>query len=378
MKIQDIRILPLVESAPKGGWPPGGLPENNVYTLLEIITDQGVTGLGSIYTSARLVDGSLGVLRPHLIGELAVEPARVSEKLHQATFWQGRGGAITHTISGIDIALWDIFGKVTGQPVGRLLGGRYRERIKPYASLSMSRPDWLTRVEDAVDGGFKAVKIGWGRFGRESAATDEDLVKSAREIVGPDVELMVDAGGSGRYWPNSYKWALQTAEMLHDYNVVFFEESLRPDDLEGYVKLTEHAPLMITACEVLTRRQVFQPWIERRAVDAVQPDITKVGGLTEGHRIAMHAYDHGILTVPHGWNTAIGLVADLHLISAIPTARWVEYLTPTPYIEDLLETPFQLDADGLLQIPSAPGLGVKWNPEGIEKHSGMPLTPSDL
>jgi len=378
MKIQDIRILPLVESAPKGGWPPGGLPENNIYTLLEIITDQGVTGLGSIYTSAKLVDGSLGVLRPHLIGELAVEPARVSEKLHQATFWQGRGGAITHTISGIDIALWDIFGKVTGQPVGRLLGGRYRERIKPYASLSMSRPDWLTRVQDAVDRGFKAVKIGWGRFGRDSAATDEGLVKSARETVGPDVELLVDAGGSGRYWPNGYKWALQTAKMLCNYNVVFFEESLRPDDLEGYVKLAEHAPLMITACEVLTRRQAFQPWIERRAVDAVQPDVTKVGGLTEGHRIAMRAYDHGILTVPHGWNTAVGLVADLHLISAIPTARWVEYLTPTPYIEDLLDTPFKLDADGLIQIPDAPGLGVKWNPEGIEKHSGMTLTPSDL
>ena len=377
MKIKDIRTLPLVDAAPCGGWAQG-LPDDNVYTLVEVLTDQGVAGLGSVYTSARLVDGSLGILRRNLIGELAIEPARVSEKLHQSTFWQGRGGAITHTISGIDIALWDIFGKVTGQPVSRLLGGRYRERIKPYGSLSMSRPDWTDRLRDALGRGFKAIKIGWGRFGRESSKMDEDLVKTAREIAGPEVELMVDAGGSGRYWAHGYKWAIGTAKMLHDYGVVWFEEPLRPDDLEGYVRLTEHAPVSISGCEVLTRRQSFIPWIEGHAVDIVQPDVTKVGGLTEGHRIAMHAYDHSILTVPHGWNTAVGLAADLHLTAAVPEARWVEYLTPTPYIEDLVETPFQLDEEGFLQVPDGPGLGVRWNPEGIRKHSGMDMTLSDL
>ena len=377
MTIKDIRILPLVDAAPQDGWAQG-LPDDNVYTLIEIVTDQGISGLGSVYTSARLVDGSLGILRRNLIGELAIEPARVSEKLHQSTFWQGRGGAITHTISGIDIALWDIFGKVTGQPVSRLLGGRYRERIKPYGSLSMSRPDWTDRLHGALDRGFKAIKIGWGRFGRESSKTDEGLVKTAREIAGPEVELMVDAGGSGRYWAHGYKWAIGTSGMLHDYGVTWFEEPLRPDDLEGYVRLTEHAPVMISSCEVLTRRQAFIPWIEGAAVDIVQPDVTKVGGLTEGHRIAMHAYDHSILTVPHGWNTAVGLAADLHLTAAVPEARWVEYLTPTPFIEDLVETPFQIDEEGYLQIPDGPGLGVRWNPEGIEKHSGMSLTPSDL
>ena len=92
---------------------------------------------------------------------------------------------------------------------------------------------------------------------------------------------MVDAGGSDRYWPHGYKWALETARMLANYNVTWFEEALRPDDIEGYIKLTEHAPLPITGCEVLTRRQSFLPWIERRAVDYIQPDVTKVGGLTE-------------------------------------------------------------------------------------------------
>jgi L-alanine-DL-glutamate epimerase-like enolase superfamily enzyme len=228
-----------------------------------------------------------------------------------------------------------------------------------------------------IDGTF-FYDIGWGGFGRVSPKQDEDAVAAAREAAGLDVELMVDAGASGRYWPHGYKWALNTAHMLHNYNVALFEEPLRPDDMEGYIKLTDHAPLPISGCEVLTRRQAFSPWIEGRAVDYIQPDTTKVGGLTEAYRIAMQAYDHAILTVPHGWNTAVGLIADMHLMAAIPEARWVEYLTPTPLIEALIETPFQLDRDGCLTIPDQPGLGVRWNPEGILKHSGCVLTPSDL
>jgi D-galactarolactone cycloisomerase len=379
MKIKNIRLIPLTGATPDGGWDQGFEEEDNLHTLVEVISDEGVVGLGSIYTSARIVEGALGILRPMLIGESAIEPVRVCEKCHQSTFWQGRGGAITHAISGIDIALWDIFGKVTGQPISRLLGGRYRDRIKPYGSLIMTEPERLPEVlNPAIERGFRAIKMGWGPFGRVSAQMDEAIVRTARETVGPEVELMVDAGGSDRYWPHGYKWALETAKMLRDYDIVWFEEALRPDDLQGYIKLTEHAPLPITACEVLTRRQAFMPWIENRAVDYIQPDVTKVGGLSEEYRIAMHAYDHSILFVPHGWNTAVGLAADLQLVAAVPTARWVEYITPAPYIEDLVEEPFVLDEEGMLAIPEAPGLGVRWSAEGVEKRSGMKLTPSNL
>jgi D-galactarolactone cycloisomerase len=379
MKIKDIRLIPLVGATPDGGWDQGFEKEDSLHTLIEVITDEGVVGLGSVYTSSKLVEGALGILRPMLIGESAIEPVRVCENLHQSTFWQGRGGAITHAISGIDIALWDIFGKVTKQPISRLLGGRYRDKIKPYGSLLMTEPESLPpRLEDAVSRGFRAIKMGWGPFGRVSDAMDEAIVKTARETVGPDVEIMVDAGGSDRYWPHGYKWALETAKMLREYNVTWFEEALRPDDLQGFIKLTEHAPLPITSCEVLTRRQASMPWIENRAVDFIQPDVTKVGGISEEYRIAMYAYDHSILFVPHGWNTAVGLAADLQLVAAVPTARWVEYITPAPYIEDLVEEPYALDKDGLLSISEAPGLGVKWSDEGVEKFSGMKLTPSDL
>ena len=161
--------------------------------------------------------------------------------------------------------------------------------------------------------------------------------------------------------------------MLRDCDVAWFEEPLRPDDIQGYIKLTENAPLPISGCEVLTRRQSFVPWIESRAIDYVQPDLTKVGGLTEGLRIAQHAYEHSIMTIPHGWNTAVGLAADMQLMAALPTARWVEYKTPSPFIDELLEAPLVIDEEGFVAIPSAPGLGIEWNRDGIEKLSGMQL-----
>ena len=235
------------------------------------------------------------------------------------------------------------------------------------------------RLENGMARGFSAFKIGWGPFGRVDRETDEALVRTARDTVGPDTKLMVDAGGSDAFWPHGYKWALQTAKMLADYDIAWFEEALRPDDIEGYIKLTENAPIPISGCEVLTRRQSFIDWIERRAVDIVQPDVTKVGGISEEYRIAQYADDHSIQFVPHGWNTAIGLVADLQLVAATANTQWVEYITPAPYIEELLANPIALDDDGCISIPDGPGLGMEWNPDGIAKFTrGMKLTSSSL
>jgi len=381
MKIKDIRLLPLRGATPDGGWDERFLDEeNNLHTLVEIITDEGVTGIGSVFTSATLIEGAINVIKPFLIGASALDPAATSERLHQQSFWQGRGGAITHAVSGIDIALWDILGKVCQQPISRLLGGRYRESIKPYGSILMDDLDILrARLENGMARGFRAFKIGWGPFGRVDRETDEALIRTARDTVGPNAKLMVDAGGSDAFWPHGYKWALQTAKMLADYDIAWFEEALRPDDIEGYVKLTENAPIPISGCEVLTRRQSFIEWIERRAIDIIQPDVTKVGGISEEYRIAQYADDHSIQFIPHGWNTAIGLVADLQLVSATANAQWVEYITPAPYIEELLANPITLDDDGCIAIPDGPGLGMEWNPDGIAKFTGgMKLTPSDL
>jgi len=193
------------------------------------------------------------------------------------------------------------------------------------------------------------------------------LIRTARDTVGPEAELMVDAGGSEQFWPHGYKWALETAKMLARYDIVWFEEALPPDDIDGYVELRRHAPLPIAAGEVLTRRQIFRPFLERNAVDIIQPDCTKCGGLTEALRIGWTAYEHNILLVPHGWNTAIGLAADLHLTAALPVARYVEYLTPSPYLDELITQPFKPDPEGYLRIPEGPGLGVELNREALKR-----------
>jgi L-alanine-DL-glutamate epimerase-like enolase superfamily enzyme len=342
-----------------------------VHTLLAVHTDSGHVGLGSVFTNDALVQAALGLLRPLYLGENALEPERVSEKLHQNMFWLGRGGSVTHAISGIDIALWDLLGKATGQPVGRLLGGRYRERVQPYASLLMDEPAPLRDHLLAVKAqGFRAFKIGWGPFGRRNAATDEAIVKAARQAVGPDSRLMVDAGGSDAFWPNGYKWAINTAKMLADYDVHWFEEALPPDALEDYAKLREHSPVPISGGEVLTRRQAFQPFLEARAFDIIQPDVTKVGGISEERRIAWMAQEHGVQFIPHGWNTAVGLAADLHLASAFPNTDLVEYLTGSPFIDDITLGGWKIDADGMLAIPTKPGLGLELDPDVLAKYTG--------
>lgn len=370
MRIREIRCAGLYGATPKGGWSTELQPEDCVHTLVAVHTDDGRVGLGSVFSNDALVRAALGVLEPLYRGENALEPERVSEKLHQHTFWLGRGGSITHAISGIDIALWDLLGQATGQPVGRLLGGRYRERVQPYASLLMDEPAKLRDHLLAVKAkGFRAFKVGWGPFGRRNAGTDQAIVQAARDAVGSDSRLMVDAGGSDAYWPNGYKWALNTARMLGDYNVHWFEEALPADALEDYAKLREHSPVAIAGGEVLTRRQAFQPWLEARAFDIVQPDVTKVGGISEERLIARSAEEHGIRFIPHGWNTGVGLAADLHLASAFSRTDLVEYLPGSPFIDEITAGGWKLDADGMLAIPAQPGLGVNLDREALKKYT---------
>ncbi|WP_028934642.1 mandelate racemase/muconate lactonizing enzyme family protein [Pseudonocardia spinosispora] len=372
MKITDVRAAGLRGATPEGGWTEELQPDDVVHTLVAVHTDGGNVGVGSVFTSENLVRAALEVLRPLLIGENALEPERVAEKLHRTTFWLGRGGSVTHTISGIDSAMWDLLGRATGQPVGRLLGGRYRDRVRPYASLLMDRPDRLVeRLRPLADAGWAAFKIGWGPFGRISNQLDEQIITAARETVGPDALLMVDAGASDGAWSQGYKWALRAAAMLAEHDVVWFEEPLPPDALEDYVRLREHSPVAVAGGEVLTRRQSFLPWIESGALDIVQPDVTKVGGISELRRIGWNAHDHGVRLIPHGWNTAVGLATDLQIASALPDTDLVEYVTGSPYIDDLLTTEWSLDSDGMLAIPEGPGLGIELDLDSVSRYADV-------
>ncbi|WP_153394994.1 mandelate racemase/muconate lactonizing enzyme family protein [Ornithinicoccus halotolerans] len=366
MKITGVSAAGLSGATPPGGWENELNPEDDVHTLIAVHTDEGQVGLGSVFTSSALVRGSLEVLRPLLLGASAVQPERVCEDLHRATFWMGRGGAITHTISGVDQALWDLMGKIAGLPVSCLLGGRRRERVRPYASLLMDEPEPMCdQLRELLAKGFRSFKIGWGPFGRRSAGLDRAIVAAARETVGAECELMVDAGASDSHWPHGYKWALSTARMLAEYDVAWFEEPLRPDCIEDYVLLRQHSAVPISGGEVLTRRQSFGPWISHGAVDVIQPDVTKCGGISEIHKIAWQAHDRGIRLIPHGWNTAVGLAADLQLAAALPDTDRVEYVTGSPYVDDLAGDRWHLDDEGTLEIPDAPGLGIELDSDAL-------------
>lgn len=371
MKIQEIRAAGLRGHTPAGGWSTELKPADIVHTLVTVHTDEGLVGVGSVFTSESFVRAAIELLSESLIGQSALEPQRLSEKLHQQTFWQGRGGAVTHAISGIDTALWDIFGQVTGQPLWRLLGGGYRTRVRPYASVLMDTPKVLVpKLEALRSAGYQAFKIGWGPFGRVSESVDRQIVEAARTALGPDCLLAVDAGGSDEFWHSDATWAINTSHMLRDFDVAWFEEPLSPDDHQGFKELRSRSVVPISGGEVLTRRQSFEPYFRDRLVDIIQPDVTKVGGVTEMVRIAQAAEDHFIRVIPHGWNTAVGLAVDLHLAAALPQTNLVEYCIGSEYIDGIVSTPWSLDAEGLLTIPTAPGLGAELDYEKIKYFTG--------
>ena len=369
MKITDIRITGLAGGTVEGGWADELKPEDDVHTIVEVLTDEGLTGVGSSFTSKALVEGAVKLLRPFLIGERADEPMRVSERLRQTTFWQGRGGSVEHAISGIDIALWDLFGKVCNQPVSRLLGGCYRDKIKPYGSILFDEPAKLRdKLQHTVARGFKAIKLGWRPFGRRDASTDELLIQTARDTVGPSVEIMVDAGGSEQFWPHGYKWALQTAKMLVNYDVVWFEEALPPDDIEGFIELRRHAPLPIATGEVPDAPAELPPipGTPRRRCDSTRlhqvrrhqrSDPHRLDGVRKQHLVRPARLEHRDRP---GRRPAPGRRRTGRPLRGISDADAL--------IDELITVPFRPDADGFLQIPQKPGLGIELNREALKRY----------
>ena len=232
-KITAIKAAGLRGSTPEGGWANEIKSDDCIHTLIAVYTDQGITGWGSSFTNDLLVEGALRILEPLLIGENALEPERVSEKLHANTFWMGRGGSITHAISGIDIALWDILGKATGQPVGRLLGGRYRERVLPYASLLMQEPEPLARTLACCPGaGFSCLqdRLGSVWTAKQCFWTNRSFALLAKPSATMRCSwwMLVRAMPFGN---RDISGRSRTADMLADYGVKWFEEPLPPDNL---------------------------------------------------------------------------------------------------------------------------------------------------
>ncbi len=226
-------------------------------------------------------------------------------------------------------------------------------------------------IEEYRKKGFAAFKIGWGPFGRaRDSNLDRAIVKAAREAAGP--EALRRCRRQRCLLAARPQMGAAHCRDACRLRVGWFEEPLRPDAIDDYRELREASPVPIAGGEVLTRRQSFIPWLVKGALDIVQPDVTKVGVISEQRRIAWMAYDFGVKYIGHGWNTALGVAADLQFASAFPDCDLVEFIGGSPYVDGILKEPFKLDTDGFLTIPDHPGLGVEIDREKLARFTPNP------
>lgn len=340
--------------------------------LVRIHTDEGIVGVGEADTAPMLartiveMPSSHSVargLREVLIGEDPLQIDRLWQRLFHASDHYGRRGAALHVISAIDIALWDLAGKAAGRPVSELLGGRRLDRIPVYASEVMPETtDDVRRIaERAVEAGYSALKLGWGPLGRD-IAFDEQLVRTARETLGPDRTLMLDGGRA-----YTVKRALELLRLVEEHRLYWFEEALQPDDLEGYRRLAGRTDVRIAAGEADETFAPFRMLVEHGGVDVLQPDLARCGGFTVARQIALLERSSTVEIVPHCFSTGILVAASLHFVATLDRATWSEYsVADSPLVNGILQEPFVLE-DAALAVPTGPGLGVELDPDAIAR-----------
>ena len=345
--------------------------------IVEVETDKGISGIGEACAQSERDEAALATavildrgIKPVILGQDPINPRKIWEKLYLETEWFGRAGAVMHAISALDIALWDLMGKALGVSVSRLIGGRFRESVKTYASIIFDMENFDSMADEAkiwTREGYKAVKFGWGQT-RETAygldkEKDEASVKYLREALGPKVDIMVDVG---RYVNWTPAHALEMAKRLSNYGIYWLEEPLPQDDVEGFVWLTERSPVKIATGEGEYNRFGYKRFITSHAADIIQPDLGRAGGLTEGMRIADLVQAWNLSLVPHGFSSAINVAANLQWVASMPAATLLEFRrTKSPLMADLIKNPF-VAKDGQLEIPDRPGLGIELREDVVE------------
>ena len=348
------------------GWGSGVTKE---VVLLEVTTADGLSGLGSAYTGSKQVLEALKAYR------------QSPERLHRAQ------DEMVIPMSAIDIGLWDIKGKEMDKPISELLGGSQHDRILAYATVELPltavHPGeaFEQKIRAVMDLGFQAIKLYIAGFGHrnnsksdgERDAYEAALLAFAREIVGPKVTLMLDVYGSDPTWSTNFEWALKTARALEKLGYLWFEEPLSPRATENYVLLTRASGIAISGGEGFFALKDFENWSARKAVAILQPDCTRVGGLTHMRSIREVAHQGNIDLIPHGWNTAVGLAADLQFQATTPKGRlcMVEYMPTRLLTEPLKHDPFRLDHEGMIAVPTGPGLGIELDHDRVEGGLGV-------
>jgi L-rhamnonate dehydratase len=342
--------------------------------IILVHTDAGVTGIGEAHSNPEvsravldspLCSVSASGLKRLLIGEDPLAINRLWDKMYKHSQTYGRRGAALHVISGIDIALWDILGKVAGQPIHRLLGGARKSVHRVYASdLAPAQPTpaaMLAQAERHVAAGYGAVKFGWGGLGGDPRA-DVRAIGQMRQALGDEVDIMVDLG-----FAVPLEDAIYLGQGLAEHRVFFLEEPLSPDDLPGFARLTAVSPTPIATGEKETTQYPFIDLMERGGLRIIQPDVARVGGISESMRIAALAEARGVRVIPHCWSTDILVAATLHVIATLRDCPYLEFnVTDNPLRTALLREPLRPQG-GEIALPQGPGLGIELDPETIAR-----------
>jgi L-alanine-DL-glutamate epimerase-like enolase superfamily enzyme len=380
MKISKVEVLvlksPGLYNRPAGSEEPLG---PTYMGLVRVSTDAGITGYSDMETSAPVAKAAVEApswsepgmecfegLASLIVGENPLEPERLWYKMYRGSIYFGRRGVVIQAISAIDIALWDIMGKFYGQPVSILLGARWCERVRAYAStLFRPTPEGMAEATRRYVGeGFTAIKFGWGVFGQDPQR-DIELVAAARGAMGGSRDLLIDTGW---FVDRTPKQAIQVVKSLEPYRPFFIEEILHPEDYDGYRQVAESVSVPIACGEQEATEWGFHELITRAKVDIVQPDLTRCGGFTVGRKIVHMAERANVLVIPHSWSSDLLTAASLHLNAFQRRPVLIEFNTSQgPLSRELVSDPLRLE-DGYLRVPDGPGLGVEVNEKTIEKY----------
>jgi L-rhamnonate dehydratase len=340
--------------------------------IVKVHTDAGIIGVGEADTSSHVARAIIEAPLSHkicrglaecVLGQDPFEIDLLIHRMYEGSIYYGRQGAAIQAMSGIEIALWDISGKATGRSVYQLLGGGFRKRFRAYASILFGdTPAETGRIaRELVAQGFRAVKFGWGPMG-QGEESDIAHVRAARQGLGPQTELMVDAG---LVWDTAT--AIRRAHQFEEFNLTWLEEPLHPDNLEGYARLSARAPMRIAAGEEICDVKEFQRMMDVGGIDVAQVDVTRVGGLARSKRIGWDSYERHRLCVNHSYKTGVNIAASLHFVAALPNTHYFEYCVEQGALRQTLTKQRFPVIDGDITVPEEPGLGVELDEAVVER-----------
>ena len=340
--------------------------------IVKITCSDGTYGWGEGYGPANILESGIEFLKAQVLGENPLHNEVIWNKMYRKTLDFARRGVLVASMSAIDIAIWDIRGKLLNQSVGSLLGGVQRKYVVPYATgMYFTEKDNLTKDFEVeaklyLEKGFKAIKMKVGL----GITKDVNNVKHLRSIIGYDIKLMIDSNHA-----YTYTEALELSKKLEKYEISWFEEPVSPEFYEQYAELRQKTTIPIAGGECEYLRFGFHQLLKNKSVDIIQPDICACGGLTEAKRIASLASTYGADIVPHTWGSSIGIHVALHFISnleSLPGRMFspdflLEFDQTENALREQLTFPKLEMNNGKIQVPSSPGLGLEVNEDELHK-----------